>query len=94
MFDANETANNIKVSAVVDDDDEDEHCVAQLPGSDCEMEFDEDQEANCLEHLSPVWAQLFHPFELPLSVCPRQVPRVAPSSLCDLGTLQCPSCPA
>ena len=45
MLDDNETeaADDITVSAVASDD-EDEHCLTQLPGSDCEMEFDEDQD--------------------------------------------------
>jgi hypothetical protein len=45
MFDDDETAetDNITVSTVTSDD-EDEYYVTQLPGSDYEMEFDEDQD--------------------------------------------------
>jgi hypothetical protein len=45
MFDDDETAEteDVTVSAVASDN-EDEHCVTQLPGSDCEMECDEDQD--------------------------------------------------
>jgi hypothetical protein len=53
MFDDDETAetDDITVSAVASDD-EDEHHVTQLPGSDCEMEHDEDQDR--VEHNIPV----------------------------------------
>ena len=44
MFDDKKTSGGASVSTVAEDDNEDKCCVAQLPGSDCEMEFDKDQD--------------------------------------------------
>jgi hypothetical protein len=54
MFDNNDKtaeAEGVTVSTVTSDE-EDEHYVTQLPGSDYEMEFDEDQD--WVEHNIPV----------------------------------------
>jgi hypothetical protein len=53
MFDNNnETAGTEGVTvSTVASGEEDEHCVTQLPGGDCEMEFDEDQD--WVEHNVP-----------------------------------------